>query len=475
MALRFEWDQAKAESNLNGRDLRCLRFLLWLTGRGVLRSFRAFCAFSRLLGFWNETCFRSDFNRRNDPHLAVADGDFGFSGPDQAGGKAESRNWKDEIQISFCLTPRQRTGNPLKPLSLKLMKPTLRAEKRILLSVPHMGGAEARYVQEAFESANPILYEGGVPVFIDSESATWNLDPNLLSEFLRKRARAGKLPQGVCVVHLFGQSADLDSILEVCRRYELPLLEDAAESLGARYKGRHPGTFGDVGVFSFNGNKMITGTTGGMLVSPRKGLVEKARHWGTQARDPDPLGVNNYVHSAVGYNYRMSNVVAGIVRGQLEVLEERVRQRRAIFERYRVAFADLDGIEPQPEAGQTVRQCDSATAPAPTGRRNGAPMHRHTRWLSCFLVDEAKFGMSAMDLIRYLDGANVESRPVWKPMHTQPLYQKYECIGGHVAEDLNRRGICLPSSSSLTEEEQAFVIERVMEAARKSGKQKVES
>jgi dTDP-4-amino-4,6-dideoxygalactose transaminase len=297
--------------------------------------------------------------------LAAADGE-------------ESRNWKDEIQISFCLTPRQRTGNPLKPLSLKLMKPTLRAEKRILLSVPHMGGAEARYVQEAFESANPILYEGGVPVFIDSESATWNLDPNLLSEFLRKRARAGKLPQGVCVVHLFGQSADLDSILEVCRRYELPLLEDAAESLGARYKGRHPGTFGDVGVFSFNGNKMITGTTGGMLVSPRTELVEKARHWGTQARDPDPLGVNNYVHSAVGYNYRMSNVVAGIVRGQLEVLEERVRQRRAIFERYRVAFADLDGIEPQPEAGQTVRQCDSATVRRRPHRRAGATAHRCT-------------------------------------------------------------------------------------------------
>lgn len=294
-------------------------------------------------------------------------------------------------------------------------------------------------------SCNPILYERGTPVFVDSERTTWNLDPNLLEEFLRNRAAVNRLPKAVCVVHLFGQSADLDAILEICRRYELPLVEDAAESLGARYKGRHPGTFGDVGIFSFNGNKMITGTSGGMLVSPRRDWVEKARFWSTQARDPDPEGLKNYVHSELGYNYRLSNVLAGIVRGQLDVLDLRVQQRRAVFERYRQAFADLPGIEPQPEA---------VFGPP-------APASVHSRWLSCFLIDEAAFGVSAADLIRHLEAANIESRPVWKPMHTQPLYRNCECVGGAVAEDLNRRGVCLPSSSSLTEEEQAFVIERV--------------
>lgn len=331
-------------------------------------------------------------------------------------------------------------------------------------------------------SCNPLLYERAVPVFMDSERLSWNLDPDRLADFLAQRAAVNRLPKAVSVVHLFGQSADLDPIIETCRRYELPLLEDAAESLGASYKGRHPGTSGDIGVFSFNGNKIITGTSGGMLVSPRKEWVEKARFWSTQARDADPEGLKNYVHSELGYNYRLSNVLAGIVRGQLEVLEERVAQRRAVFERYRQAFADLPGIEPQPEAsfgeqridngewriaeggrresGVRSQQSESADRNSELGTRNSL----HTRWLSCFLIDEAQFGMSAADLIRYLDAANVEARPVWKPMHTQPLYRGYKCIGGEVAEDLNRRGICLPSSSCLTEEDQQFVIERVREA-----------
>lgn len=287
-----------------------------------------------------------------------------------------------------------------------------------------------------------MLYERAVPVFIDSERDSWNLDPNLTAEFLRKRARENKLPKAAAVVHLFGQSADLDPIVEICRAYEVPLIEDSAESLGAQYRGRHPGTFGDVGVYSFNGNKIITASAGGMLVSPHKEWVEKVRFWSTQARDPDPEGVNNYVHSEIGYNYRMSNVLAGIARGQLEVLPLRVEQRRAVFARYKEAFADLPGMEPQPEA----------------------PYGRHTRWLSCFLINEAEFGMSAGDLIRFLEAANVESRPVWKPMHTQPLYRKYECVGGAVAEDLNRRGICLPSSSNLSQEDQQFVIDRIREA-----------
>ncbi len=406
--------------------------------------------------------------------------------------------------------------------------------RRIYLSVPHMGPRERAYVEEAFAqnwlstvgpnldalevafarlvgrpavalasgtaglhlgyrllgvgpgdevltptltfaaSCNPIVYLGARPVFVDSERQTWNLDPNLLAEELARRAARGRLPRAVSVVHLFGQAADLDPIVEVCARYEVPLLEDAAECLGARYRGRHPGTFGAVGVYSFNGNKIITGTSGGMLVAARRDWVDRARHWSTQARDADPGGVKNYVHSELGYNYRLSNVLAGIVRGQLEVLEERVRQRRAVFERYRQAFADLPGIEPQPEWQGEARSPNSADqnpegdeanpeAPSPNPESQDASF-RHTRWLSCFLVDEREFGLSAGDLIRELEAANIEARPVWKPMHTQPLYRGHECVGGAVAEDLNRRGLCLPSSSSLSEAEQAFVIERVRAA-----------
>jgi pyridoxal phosphate-dependent aminotransferase EpsN len=268
------------------------------------------------------------------------------------------------------------------------------------------------------------------------------MDPNLLADFLRERARKNRLPKAVTVVHLYGQSADLDPILSLCEQYGLPLIEDAAEALGALYKGKQVGTMGDIGIYSFNGNKIITGTAGGMLVSTRKEWVDKARFWSTQARDPDPLGANNYVHSQLGYNYRLSNVLAGIVLGQLDVLPKRVEQRRAVAFRYRDAFADLPGLEFMPQASYGL----------------------HTNWLSCFLLDEKEFGMSSTDLIRFLGEANVEARAVWKPMHTQPLYEGYECIGGAVAEDLNRRGVCLPSSSCLTEQEQQFVIDRVREA-----------
>lgn len=418
------------------------------------------------------------------------------------------------------------------------MTTTPRYPQRIHLSVPHMGPAELTYVQAAFTanwlstvgpnldalesnftalvgqpalalscgtaaihlglrllgvrpgdevltptltfaaSCNPICYEHARPVFIDADRATWNLDPNLLAEELRRRADRNRLPRAVCVVHLFGQPADLAPILALCRQYEVPLLEDAAESLGSRYDHRHPGTFGDVGIFSFNGNKIITGTSGGMLVSPRRDWVEKARFWSTQARDADPLGIKNYVHSELGYNYRLSNVLAGIVRGQLEVLDLRVQQRRAVFDRYRTAFADLPGFEPQPEAvygtkdqgprtkdeGRRTKDHGPRTTDDGPGTGDAGPASLHTRWLSCFLVEETRFGMSAADLIRWLEAANVEARPVWKPMHTQPLYRGYECVGGAVAEDLNQRGICLPSSSSLSEAEQAFVIERVRAA-----------
>ncbi|MDB4691628.1 DegT/DnrJ/EryC1/StrS family aminotransferase [Verrucomicrobia bacterium] len=293
---------------------------------------------------------------------------------------------------------------------------------------------------------NPVLYENAKPVFIDSEKLSWNLDPQKLEDFLKKRAAINQLPCVVTVAHLFGQSADMDAILELCHRFDVPLLEDAAESMGTDYKGKPTGTFGDLGVFSFNGNKMITATAGGMMISRNKEYIEMARKWSTQARDEDPEGINNYVHSEVGYNYRMSNVLAGIARGQFEVLDMRVEQRRKVFDRYLRSFSDLEGIVAQPEAS----------------------WGNHTRWLSCFTIDEQKFGVSQADIIRHLEVHNIESRPVWKPLHTQPLFEGYECVGGEVAEDLNKRGICFPSSSNLTEEDQQRVIDCVKSLHRSS-------
>jgi pyridoxal phosphate-dependent aminotransferase EpsN len=376
------------------------------------------------------------------------------------------------------------------------------AEKRILLSVPHMGGREEEFVREAFAtnwlstvgphivafekefsvriglpavalvsgtaaihlglrllgvepgdevfaptltfvaSVNPVLYVGARPVLLDSSPETWNLDPTLLVRTLQARARAGRLPKAVIVVHLYGQSADLDPILEACRRYDVPVLEDAAEALGALYRGKPVGSFGEVGTFSFNGNKIITTTGGGMLVSRDAAKVDKARFWSTQARDP---GVG-YEHSEMGHNYRLSNVLAGIGRGQLLVLDERVQRRREIAFRYLEAFAQVPGISLMPQAAYGL----------------------HTNWLSCFLVDSRRFGCDRDQLIRALDRAGVEARPVWKPMHLQPLFRGVECVGGEVAEDLYRRGICLPSSSNLTEQEQQSVIDAVQAAGRRS-------
>lgn len=287
-------------------------------------------------------------------------------------------------------------------------------------------------------SANPILYERATPVFIDSERRSWNLDPNLLEEFLKNRARGNRLPRAIIVVHLFGQCADLGSILSICKRYDVPVLEDAAEALGARYQERPVGTFGEIGIYSFNGNKVITSSGGGMLVSSNPAFVEKARFWSSQACDPG----RDYLHSEVGYNYRLSNVLAGIALGQLESLEERVEARRRIARTYRDAFLDLPGIEFMPEP----------------------PDAYSTNWLSCILIDSARFGRSQSELLEILDRANISARPVWRPMHLQKLYAKYECIGGAAAQDLNVRGICLPSSSSLTGEEQQFVIRAIREA-----------
>lgn len=291
-------------------------------------------------------------------------------------------------------------------------------------------------------SANPIVYQGARPVFLDSETTSWNLDPDVLEEALRERARVGKLPRAVVVVHLYGQSADLDRIEAACARYEVPILEDAAEAVGTHYRGAHVGTRAPVSVFSFNGNKMITTSGGGMLVARDRAWVDKARFWSQQAREPTPW----YEHEEIGFNYRMSNVLAGIGRGQLAVLEDRVAARRAIAFRYREAFADLAGIELMPQAA----------------------FGRHTNWLSVFLIDERAFGASRDDIIDALAKDDIESRPVWKPMHLQPVFRSCDVFGGGVAEDIFRRGVCLPSSSSLSTAEQARVIDVIRALAQRT-------
>ena len=368
---------------------------------------------------------------------------------------------------------------------------------RIHLSVPHMGGKELDRVRQAFESnwlssvgpqldeferrtkerlgrpcvalasgtaaihlglrllgvgpgdevicptltfaasVNPVVYLGAEPVFVDSETTSWNMDPGSLEEALTARHAAGARVRAVIVVHLFGQTANIAAIRAVCDRWGVPILEDAAEALGADFQGTPAGSLGDIGVISFNGNKIITTTGGGMLVAEDPEAVAKARFWSTQARDP---GVA-YSHTELGYNYRMSNVLAAIGVEQLAVLDERVSQRRAVAERYRHAFAErgLDGIELMPDAGWGL----------------------HTRWLSTFTVNPQVLGRGSDDLLEALAAANIDARPVWKPMHIQPLYEGRLHFGGQVAEDLFTHGICLPSSSSLTEQEQLRVIDTI--------------
>jgi pyridoxal phosphate-dependent aminotransferase EpsN len=292
-------------------------------------------------------------------------------------------------------------------------------------------------------TANPIRYLGANPVFVDSEHASWNIDPQLLSDSLRDRAKRNRLPKAVIAVHLFGQCADMDPILEVCGRYEVPVLEDAAEALGATYKGRRAGSLGHVAALSFNGNKIITTTGGGALLAQRREYVEKARFWATQARESGRA----YGHTELGYNYRMSNVLAGIGRGQLRVLPLRVEQRRAIAFRYRHGLADVPGISLMPQVGYGL----------------------HTNWLSCFLIEKSEFGCSRDELIQALDADGIETRPLWKPMHLQPLFSSCERYGGAVSEDLFQRGICLPSSSSLTIEDQIYVVNRIRRVVGLSG------
>lgn len=280
-------------------------------------------------------------------------------------------------------------------------------------------------------TVNPIVYRGATPVFIDSNRETWNMDPGLLEEELAWCSKRGKLPRAVIVVDLYGQCADLEAVSVACARYDVPLIEDAAEALGATYRDRKAGSFGVFGVFSFNGNKIITTSGGGMLVSSRRDWIERARQLATQARDPAP----HYQHTAIGYNYRMSNLLAAIGRGQLRALDLRVQQRRANNAQYRAALKDLPGLEFMPEA--------------PYGRSNC--------WLTCVLVDPERFGMSREDVRLHLEQLNVETRPVWKPMHLQPVFASCRVRGGAVAAALFEKGLCLPSGSSLTAEERELV------------------
>jgi dTDP-4-amino-4,6-dideoxygalactose transaminase len=288
-------------------------------------------------------------------------------------------------------------------------------------------------------SAFPILYQGAEPVFIDADAATWNLCPLALARAFEAAEQTGRMPKAVLVVNLYGQSADMDPIMALCERYGVPILEDAAESLGARYKGRQSGTFGRLGVFSFNGNKIITTSGGGMLVSDDPALIEKARFLATQARDPAP----HYQHSEIGFNYRMSNILAGVGRGQLKVLGDRVASRREVFETYRRELADIDLLDwmPEPEWSFSNRWLTAATL------RADAPL-------------------TADDLIRRLAVEMIEARPVWKPMHLQPVFEGcelYKVGDSPVADRLFECGLCLPSGSNMT----ANQLERVIATLRR--------
>lgn len=366
--------------------------------------------------------------------------------------------------------------------------------ERIYLSAPHMGGEEIKFVHEAFASnwispagpnltafekelsdrlegisvaalssgtaaihlalilagveqgdevicstftfsgtCNPILYQKAVPVFVDSESDTWNMDPMLLRAAILDRIKKGKKPKVVIVVHLYGMPAKMAEIVAIAREFELIIIEDAAEALGSIYQGRPCGVFGDFGILSFNGNKIITTSGGGALTSNNSKKIEKARFLATQARDPAP----HYQHSEVGYNYRLSNISAGIGRGQLRVLEDRVEKRRQIFEWYQQELHDL-------ELDFQLEITDS----------------RSNRWLTC--VDFKGYSKGVKDSIREaLEAENIESRPLWKPMQLQPIFEKYPFYGSGFSERLFENGLCLPSGSVLTKDNVTMISRRI--------------
>lgn len=274
-------------------------------------------------------------------------------------------------------------------------------------------------------SANPIIYQNAIPVFVDSDYETWNMSPIALEEAFKKYPNV----KAVIVVHLYGLSADMDRIVELCDHYNVPLIEDAAESLGTYYKGKHTGTFGDYGAFSFNGNKIITTSGGGMLVSNNEEKIQKVRFWATQSREP----ARHYEHNELGYNYRMSNILAGIGRGQLKVLDKRVEKKKYIFEFYKRELGDLEGIEFMP-----INEWNEPNY-----------------WLSCITLNGP---VRPLDVILALEKENIESRPLWKPMHLQPFFKKYDYIGEDVSDKLFENGVCLPSDTKMTDEDLERII-----------------
>lgn len=284
-------------------------------------------------------------------------------------------------------------------------------------------------------TANPIIYQNATPVFIDCDRETWNMDPEALKKAFEKYPN----PKAVVIVHLYGTPAKMDEIMAICNEHNVPLVEDAAESLGATYKGKQTGTFGKFGIFSFNGNKIITTSGGGMLVSDDEERIQKVRFWATQSRDK----ARYYQHSEIGYNYRMSNIVAGIGRGQLKVLNDRLAKKKEIYETYKEAFKDIPEIE--------MKAVPVDTKP--------------NYWLSTMLLKEES-KVTPLNIMEALEKENIESRPIWKPMHMQPVFEKYDFIKVEekaVSEDIFARGVCLPSDTKMTKEEQQEVIRIIKE------------
>jgi dTDP-4-amino-4,6-dideoxygalactose transaminase len=365
---------------------------------------------------------------------------------------------------------------------------------KIWLSSPHMGGNEQKYVQEAFDtnwiaplgpnvngfehdlenylnegvkvacvasgtaalhlaliladvkqddevicqsftfsaSANPIKYQGGNPVFIDSEKDTWNMSPVYLEEAIKSKISKGKKPKAIIVVHLYGMPAKMDEISAIAKKYEISLIEDAAEALGSTYKGQKCGTFGDFGILSFNGNKIITTSGGGALVCNSKEDKQKAIFLATQARDNAP----HFQHSQIGYNYRMSNIVAGIGRGQMEVLDKHIHLRRSNHHFYQELFEGIGGVAVFTEPDNN---------------------YFSNHWLSCIVINEKITGFTREELRLQMEQDNIEARPLWKPMHLQPVFEAYDYYGSKVTENLFEKGLCLPSGSNLTEEDRARI------------------
>jgi dTDP-4-amino-4,6-dideoxygalactose transaminase len=379
-----------------------------------------------------------------------------------------------------------------------LTKNTIKMNKKIWLSPPHMGGSEILYVKNAcdanwvapigpcidgFEddlsrflggsvgvaalsagtaaihmalivlgvkagdevicqsltfaaSANPIVYQGAIPVFVDSEEQTWNMSPHLLEEAIKDRISKGKTPKAIVVVHLFGMPGRMSEIVEISKKYEIPLIEDAAEALGSTYGSKKLGTFGDIGILSFNGNKIITTSAGGALIAENSELVTRARFLATQAKENLPY----YQHNNIGYNYRMSNICAGIGRGQMEILSLRIFQRRRNFYNYKRLLSSIPGISFQEEM---------------------SPDYFSNRWLTTILIEPTKDDLNNENLRLFLEKSNIEARRIWKPLHLQPVFEQYPAYVNGISERIFDKGLCLPSGSSLTDYELNKVVKRI--------------